>query len=926
MTRQLLFAIQYISIAGLLAECWVVFKKGTSNIHVYILLSCASTLVNNVGYLMQMRAASEDAYVSALQMAYLGKVWIPFSLFLTAMYLCKKKISGLMRGALAVVHLVTYGMVLMIHQNELYYRDIRFVNDGLFPQLVHKSGVWHYIYDVLLLFYIFYGLTQLLIAWRRETGKIEKKRFLMIFFALASYVVFFVLYKVTPSWSYDVTSLGYAIGMIFMYVAIFRYALLDVVSIARDYAIDEVSAGIIAVDARGKVEYYNKPALTMFPALKTDAPIVVDTLRAAIERHEPLSYEDRIFTPRENVLSHGGRESGKVYVVSDDTEHFHYVEELEEQTKRADSASKAKSSFLANMSHEIRTPINVILGMDELILRESTEPGTISYAQDIKSAGRTLLSIINDVLDLSKIEEGKLEILPTQYDLATLAGDLVNMTRPRAEDKGLRFDVFMEEGIPHLLFGDELRIRQCAMNVLTNAVKYTEKGSVLLRIEHKKRSHDRIALRFSVSDTGIGMKPEDLKRLFMPFARFEEMRNRSVEGTGLGMSITKQLLALMNSQLDVMSVYGKGSTFSFVVEQKVLDWRPVGSLNAENRRSESQQTYHELFCAPDARILVVDDMPVNLALIKGLLKRTRVQIDTAGSGAEAIALAKQNQYDAMFIDHMMPEMDGIETLHAIRELPDKTRVPCVALTANAISGAREMYLKAGFTDYLSKPVDGAKLEELLRRCLPPEKVQEVEKKETEAPSGSLPGWLYAVDGLDVRQGVSRCGTEETYLETLTIYARGAGELASELNRYCAVKDAPNAIIKVHALKSTSRAIGAEPLGAFAERLELAGKSGDTETLFSQLNNLITQLDVLGEALSPLCGKKSDQPLPPIGEARLNELYQAIRDAAADYDYQGAEDALNELDEYTIPESERGRVEAIRGLISNLDWDRIAELF
>jgi CheY-like chemotaxis protein len=465
------------------------------------------------------------------------------------------------------------------------------------------------------------------------------------------------------------------------------------------------------------------------------------------------------------------------------------------------------------------------------------------------------------------------------------------------------------------------------MNVLTNAVKYTEKGSVTLRIEHKKTSGDQIALRFSVSDTGIGMKPEDLERLFTPFARFEEMRNRSVEGTGLGMSITKQMLALMNSKLEVQSVYGKGSSFSFVVEQKVLGWQPVGKLAAESQKNVPHEEYHELFCAPDARILVVDDMPVNLALIKGLLKRTRVQVDTANSGAEAIALARQNRYDAMFIDHMMPEMDGIETLHNLRVLPDVKTVPCVALTANAISGARERYLKAGFTDYLSKPVDGAKLEELLRRCLPKEKIQSTEQAQQAAPEGSLPGWLYGVDGLDVRQGLARCGTEETYLETLTIYARGAGELATELNRYCALKDSANAIIKVHALKSTSRAIGAEQLGAFAERLEQAGKSGNTAMLFAELDALTEQLEVLGNALAPLCGggKKTDQ-LPPISEDRLNELYKSIRACAADYDYAGAESALDELDGYCIPEAERGRVEAIRGMISNLDWDRIGELF
>ena len=397
---------------------------------------------------------------------------------------------------------------------------------------------------------------------------------------------------------------------------------------------------------------------------------------------------------------------------------------LEKQS--ADAASEAKSNFLADMSHEIRTPINAVLGMNEMILRESDNERITTYARNLESAGKNLLSIINDILDFSKIEAGKMEIVEAPYRLSSVLNDVSNMITFRARSKGLAFHVDVDETIPDNLHGDEVRVRQIITNILTNAVKYTPEGSVSLIVNAERKQDGGIDLLIDVRDTGIGIKEEDLKNLFTKFGRVDLEQTNTIEGTGLGLAITENLLLLMHGEVKVQSEYGKGSTFSLRIPQGVVSEEPIGDFHQRFAESvKSMKTYHESFRARDAHVLVVDDTELNLIVIRGLLKKTEMQLDTATGGEEALHLCKTTPYDLILLDQRMPHMNGTEVLQRIRAQEDgyNKETPVICLTADAVQGARERYLEEGFSDYLSKPVEGHALEKTLMQYLPADKIE-----------------------------------------------------------------------------------------------------------------------------------------------------------------------------------------------------------
>lgn len=675
------------------------------------------------------------------------------------------------------------------------------------------------------------------------------------------------------------------------------------------------------------------------------------------------------------------------------------IQNTRNELKVLKAANEAKSQFLSNMSHEMRTPLNSILGMDEIILRETKEDNIYGYAENIKTAGNTLLSIINDVLDSSKIEAGKMDIIPVEYDLGSVVNDLVNMIEPRTSEKGLEFKVNIDSNIPYLLYGDEIRIKQCVLNILTNAVKYTEKGSVTLEVtarcmsekkkwDIKKENYKKldgtkfeigddagskeglapILLRFRVVDTGIGIKEEDIPKLTRPFERIEEERNRTIEGTGLGMNIVKNLLKLMGSKLELSSVYGQGSDFSFELVQGARTLESIGDYAERYKKNTAKrENYKASFVAPKARVLIVDDTSANLTVAKGLLKPTKIQVDTATSGKDTLELVKHNKYDLLFIDHRMPEMDGVETLNALKNQDDNLSkdAACVVLTANVISGARDTFLEQGFDDYLAKPIDTDKLERILLEHLPKEYIDENSqddksesepvlnykapfsdtRKDTEDLDGDLKR-LKEIPEIDVKEALKNCAeSKDILIDTLKDFVLSAKSMPGKIEMYCKDSDIKNYTILVHGLKSSARLIGAVDLSDAAAFLEDCGDKQDLLQINQMTPYLLADFKKLGQNLEeffkdinvdisgPFASGDETEAAesaettdkPDIDQDTLIGVYAGIKEFVSAYDFKCAMDVLEMLSDYRLPPKDKEKAQKLYELIRNVDHDAIMEL-
>lgn len=829
-------------------------------------------------------------------------------------------------------------MIATVDYHHLYYKDY-----WLAPSKANLNGYtleispapMYYVYMAFLLAEIMTTIGIIISSYcsQRSMPNKGKIHFLMIA-AMLSPMLLLSLRILKILKGDDPTPLGILLSCIFMSIAVVKYGLFDPVKNAKNYIIDNLKEAVIVTDADHRFLFLNSMADKIITSInKEQGYSTDDKIYAFIQGSQDFfDWKDRHYQVEETVLKDNELIQGYMMTIVDVTkiiEQNHLMKRLVLQTE---DANRAKTNFVSNMSHEIRTPMNSIVGITEILLRSRHSPKEQEYLLNIQSSGRVLLTIINDVLDCSKMEAGKMQLFDEPYDTCSLFHDLRISMENRIGHSGLELIYDIDQDIPCKLKGDMGRIRQVIINLVNNAIKYTEKGSVRFSVHVRQKNTDKVMLYYEVADTGIGIRKEDQKILFDAFQRVEMDRNRYVEGTGLGLTISQNLVNMMGGVIEVESEYGKGSRFFFTIEQTIIDPTPVSAVNYNGQKDNVTEKEAEcLFIAPEAHILLVDDNELNLVVAKELLKPLRMQIDTAENGLQAVKMVRGSQYDLVLMDHMMPVMDGIEAAKAIRALPEDKyqKLPIIALTANAMVDARKEFLNAGMNGFVAKPIDFARICNQLKLWLPKDLVRDVPKEEAKK--------LLADDlsdreiqpedpqmGFSFEEGVKHCGSKAALMKTIRIFYRTIDSKANKIEQCLKEGLISDYVIEVHALKSSALLIGAVPLSEAAKELEDYGKQGKTEVLEEKTPDVLTLYRDLKNILRPYAEKEEDAK-KEFSDGEWITALQQIHQCIEQFDLDGVDQIMEQLEEYQVPECIRESMDQLRVYVADVSMEEIMEL-
>lgn len=936
---QFLFTLQIlITTAAFSYMAYAIFK--TKAWEMLLLRSAlVSALLSSLGYTMVLASGSAETAHAVKSFEITGLAFAVYLLYSFGRRFSGAKIPKAVSAVLFSLNMASAAAALCDSRFHLFCKEFDGrVSGGIFVADV-THGIFYYVFAASMLVQTVM-LAVMCVRGCLGTGTKNIGRMAEMLAASLLPVSAKLFYEFGLTGGFDPTSAAIVISCIVFNVSVHRRRTADVVNSARDNIIETMDDALIVTDAKLNVIDSNPAARKILDevsrgnrasAAKFMKELIDENNKAEIEINGKY-YEKHI----SRLFNKEGAANGYSVLIIDMTQIKNQVDELIEMRKKADMANSAKSDFLANMSHEIRTPMNAIVGFAELSLREKN----YKYASDIKAAAKNLISIINDILDISKIEAGKLELIPAVYDTEVMLSDVESLIYVQLQNKpGVEFKIDIDRNLPKKMFGDEVRIKQVLINILGNAVKFTKKGAVGLTVKELNRNADDISVMFKVSDTGIGIKKEDIPKMFANFQQVDTKKNREIEGTGLGLPISKSIVEMMGGNITVESEYGKGSVFTFIINQKISDPSPIEKPVTKATISEEKKT---TIYAPKAKVLVVDDNRVNLNVTSHLLSMYGIKPDLADSGKKAIEMIDAGYYDLVFMDHMMPEMDGVDTTKIIRSRKDvySRELPIIALSANAVSGARELFLESGLNDFISKPIQLPLLEKVLEEWLPPQLVTHIESSQSAADNADIDFMLggenadapsedeYIIPNVDVKAGLQLYGGNlDAYLAVLKTFMETAEDSMNRIGAFADNREYKNYMTEVHGLKSSALAIGAKELSEMARLLETAAREENYRQIMYDTPALLAKFADVAEHIKPFvqAEKSASENKPKLDADTLKAKLEQVLEHLDGLESREALDVLDSLLEYDLGNEKIGEaVSSSRSYVDNFAYEKAEE--
>ena len=904
-----------------------------SNNQKILLVASVCAFISCFGYFYELKSTSMDAVMLGIKVGYLGKV---FAIFLFTTFVKNYANIHMSHWVTRSMYLFYVGILYLIltcERHDLYYSSIELVERNGHVVADLGRGPFYYVYTVSLVLIMVFLLVVSIKKVLTQKGDL-KKVYIFISFTGILPMLGFIGCLAGIFDGYDPTPISLAIANVLLTFAVVKYGLIDTVLMAKELIVESTTEAVIIYNVNKEILYMNSAAEKLLEGNFRGIDIFD-------EKNRIVEIYDRSYEIRTSEVQDAGRTRGYIAWLFDITEITRKNKELVSLTEQAERANQAKSTFLSNMSHEIRTPMNAILGFSQLILNCDIEPKVKEYMDDIVSASHSLLAVINDILDISRIETGKMEIVPTKYYSSSIIKDMNVLFSQQAKEKGLAFLMDVDETLPSQMYGDKIRIRAVLINVISNAIKYTQKGEVHVSVKVLEHRENKVRIQFSIKDTGIGIRQEDQERLFDAFAQFDREVNYGIEGSGLGLSIASGVIELMGGTIRVESEYGVGSNFIIEIEQEVIDETPVDMSYVETEPEEKERK----LTFPGMKILAVDDNEINLRVVSGILQSYEIEVDAVPSGKAAIEACGKLRYDMILMDQMMPELNGTKTMKIIRETyKEYEDCPIIALTADAMSGVREKLMKEGFDEYLCKPLSVKSLERILAeefsdklvikkntKSENEEKGETSEKEDLETVFGSE--FLKLVQ---VEKGIANCGGElKEYFEILKITLEYGVSRIKELVSLKEQGDYENYTIKVHSLKSTAANVGAMEVSAMALEQEMAGKEGRYEVIDEKMEELIQKYQEVLDLIKNLLEQRGliENKKEPESEGMEFEISKddfiavldGITELIEEFEFDRIESTLDSLKTYRMKEEHMEVIEQLSDYIQELQVDEMKDL-